>query len=950
MTQGSISLLGDDTVGILITPTGGVGGKVHIDSVSANGVNAQGVVVDGAVGGRVKISGAITATGYRSTTRGTIPALTLLYTAEELQQGGPAVTIGANVGDGLVVSAPTLPLAATAPAQGTGAIESFGAAPGLVVGSTGKNVEIGVAGTGSIAFGLINEGEILGDGVFDQLTSPLLPAPVSGTAIQIGVAGGGAAVIDGGIHNTGSIVGESFQGDATAIRFLAGGATPTIVNDGTISAGSTQINTATTGVAAVSVFAIKIDPGATVTSIVNNSGILASITGTGGVGGSASAIIDKSGTLTSITNTGTITAEAVQTLAAAPMPATLTAIDMSASTAPQIISQSLSPNSASSTAYDNTITYAAGAIVNFQGAVYEAVGAVGVADDPVDFPTLWRQIGATTPSITGSILFGSGGSTLKVSAGTITAPTLQLGTGVNTIIVNGATGSGVTGATVTGGIQEGPLQGGGHNTLTISVDNGTLSDTNPNTILARSVSVGANGNLLVAADPVNNTNTKFVTTGASVFAQGAQVGLTLASLPTALSQTFTILKTVPGQGTLSAGTFTSGAVANTPFLFNAVASFDPAANPATQSSKIDLTVTRKTTAELGFDKAEASALNAVLAALPQSPNIEQVILAQTTQSGLKGAFDQLLPDQGQGLFEALDAAAEAVSNLTSANPIAAGAAQPPGPSLWLQEVNERVDRSGLQTLGSDAKLLGLVGGYERPAAGGALGVDVAYFNAQEEDTNAAVGEHVVASLVEVGAYYRRSHGPFTISARGGIGYGWFSSDRKFLAPGVVETASSDWNGLMADGHFGASYEQHFGRFYAGPELTVDYLMLREGSHKETGGGGGLDLAVASRDSSQLSGRAVMVLGAQFGRDSWLRAELRGGYREIFAGEIGDTTAEFAGGTPFTLSPDQESGGWATVGFSLKTGSPYSYVALEGDVDFRDGDQRYDLLVAGRSLF
>ena len=45
-----------------------------------------------------------------------------------------------------------------------------------------------------------------------------------------------------------------------------------------------------------------------------------------------------------------------------------------------------------------------------------------------------------------------------------------------------------------------------------------------------------------------------------------------------------------------------------------------------------------------------------------------------------------------------------------------------------------------------------------------------------------------------------------------------------------------------------------------------------------------------------------------------------------------------------------SGGWVTAGFSLKSGTQFSYVALEGDADFRHGEQRYDLRVAGRSMF
>ena len=78
--------------------------------------------------------------------------------------------------------------------------------------------------------------------------------------------------------------------------------------------------------------------------------------------------------------------------------------------------------------------------------------------------------------------------------------------------------------------------------------------------------------------------------------------------------------------------------------------------------------------------------------------------------------------------------------------------------------------------------------------------------------------------------------------------------------------------------------------------------------------------------------------------------IRAGYRDIFSGEVGDTVANFENGSPFALAADPDRGGWGTVGFSIKGGTPLSYVALEGDADFRSGEQRYDLRVAGRSMF
>jgi hypothetical protein len=275
-----------------------------------------------------------------------------------------------------------------------------------------------------------------------------------------------------------------------------------------------------------------------------------------------------------------------------------------------------------------------------------------------------------------------------------------------------------------------------------------------------------------------------------------------------------------------------------------------------------------------------------------------------------------------------------------------------GTSLWLQEVNERVERSGVDTLGSKAQALGLVGGYERMGvAGGAIGVTIAYFNANENTTAAQLGARDVASMVEASVYYRRSLGNLTFSARGGGGYGWFSQDRRFISTSVFEEAKADWTGEFIEAHAGLAYEvKLFGPYYARPEVSMDYLRLHQNGYQEKGTDSAFNLTVASQNDTQASAQGLLVLGRQWGRASWFRSEVRLGYREVFEGNVGETTASFAGGNPFTLVGDPEKGGWATVGFSLKSGSQFSYFALEGDADFRKGQQRYDLRVAGRSVF
>ena len=296
--------------------------------------------------------------------------------------------------------------------------------------------------------------------------------------------------------------------------------------------------------------------------------------------------------------------------------------------------------------------------------------------------------------------------------------------------MNGTPASEVGGVITPGTFVTGALKDEGNYTLTLNVLSGTLSDTNPAVIHANAVNVGAKGTLLVTADPIRGLNTLFQTAGASTFATGAQVGLTLLSVQEPLSQTYTIVQAV-GPGTITAGTFGGpGILGNSPFLYNATPSFVPASGGV--GAQVDLTVTRKTQAELGFNNAEQAALDAVLAAVPADANIEAAILQPTTETTFKAAYDQLLPPQGEGIFEALDAAAQAVSSMTDTDPdpntVVAGS------SLWLQEVNERVERSTEETLGSTSQILGLVGGFERMGVGGgSLGLTLSYMNAQETD-------------------------------------------------------------------------------------------------------------------------------------------------------------------------------------------------------------------------
>ncbi len=922
-TSNAISVTGDQAIGVSITTAGKVGGDVRLGQVAVQGVGASAVSVQGNIGGMLLLNGAVSSTGYRTVSPTTTAATLATYTADELQQGGGTVVIGASIGTGiLVTAAPTKADAAhpDADANGipdssqAGSIVSYGSAPAVKIAATnGVDITVGKLTVVDTTYGFLNQGTITASGVYNHATAPNLPAPVSATAIQIGATGTThSATLVGGMHNTGTITASALAADSTGILVTTGGVVPTIVNGGTIVATVANNITTDPGVIRPTSRAIWIGAGGNVASLTNTGVIGAVTSGTiaptvTGTIGAAGAIVDESGALLNLSNTGIISATVAQTLnpttTADSFPnsrtTTATAIDLSKATAGATITQS-------------------------QSAVKDAAA----------------------PTIVGNINFGSGDDAFNVTAGTVTGA-ISFGAGADTLTINGDAAA----TKVTGAITDSDGR------LTINATKGVLSVTNAATINATAVNIGASGTLLIAADPTHGTNTDFVTTGNSTITAGATFGVTLQGLQTNLTQNYTVIETqvVGGvkQGSISASTFGAGQLTNAPFLFAASTSYQAGAT-ASDADKIVLTVSRKTAQQLGFNKAEAgvnnSAYNAIFDALLKDADIQKAVLAQTTHSGLISVYDQLLPDQGQGVFDTLDHVAQSISSLTSQTPDAG--TRVAGTSLWLQEVNERVKRRSGDTLGSQSQAFGLVGGYERMGAGGgALGATFSYLNIQDRDSASAVGEHTVASLLEIGGYYRRAIGGLRVSARGGGGYAFFREDRKFISPGVSKRALSNWGAFFADSHVGAAYEVHLGRFYVRPEVSADYLFLRENGHTETGGGDGFDLNIASRSSHRLSGEAIVTLGTQFGRDTWLRPEIHGGYRRIFSGNLGDTIAQFTNSsTHFTLGGAPDTGGWYTFGFSLKGGTNLSYLAIEGDADYRDGEKRYDLFLSGRSMF
>lgn len=904
---GTISVVGDNAYGVRVAAP--VTGSVILGgTVNAQGVNAVAQAIDANVSGPLVLQGTASATGYRYTSRpSTLDALNKLD-ADDLLQGGPAVRVAGDVGGGVLLQGvnysakvnadgTTTVTTVTSSTTGSSAISVFGSAPALLIGSDSKNVTLGAVGAGDNAYGLVAKGSITATGVYDK---------VQATAVQIG-AGTGATTttLVGGLRNDGQIAATTYEANATGVQLNAGANVATILNRGAITAASSSF--AGSGVKA-DARGLVLGAGSTTTAINNTGGITATRTGETG---DAIAILDQAGTLKTITNTNTIRAA----VAAPAYKSDGTLPTTTATATGKAIALDLRANASG-------VTYTQSGPASFTSTTtYPTTDTVTSADTATT---------TVSPSTIGDVMFGGGADTLNLWSGTLVGA-MSFGAGQDRLSIDG-------GAAALGALSDSDGR------LDIAIANGSLGILNTDTINVSSLNLGATSKLLFSADPTAGTNTKLVVSGATTIASGAELGIRLANL-VAQPTSFTVI-----QGSnINAGTFGNGLTAQSPYMYVATTRAD--------QNNVYIDVRRRTAGELGFNQAEASAYDAVYGALGKNTTLASTFLNQSTRDGFRDLYDQMLPDQGQGLFAALQSVNQQISAATMMRPDPGDRYGPD--SIWVLEVNSLTRRDSDQTLGSDTEAFGFVAGYEAMGdAGGALGVTLAYLSLDEHDTVAKVGEQTTASFVQGGAYWRRSVGGWRFNAGGGLGYGFFDGDRAFIAPdadgdGVADLVlrnNADWNGLSANAYAGAAYEQKFGRFFARPEARLDYIMLREGKRAESGGGDGFDLVVAKRKSTNLSGELGVVMGADFGQAVWWRPEVRVGYRKTLAGSMGDTIANFKNGNPFTLAALNDKNGALTAGFALRAGTPMSYLAVEGGVEATKKQKRYNLRFSGRAMF
>ena len=856
--DGTTKVLGDRSVGV---SAGAVTGDVRLaGQVSAQGQNAVAAQFAGDVTGSMVIQGTIASTGYRYTTA---PSSTTNLDADDLLQGGSAVLIEGNVTRGIRLAIAPPDNSTTDKdedddgiedaKEGSAAVTSFGAAPAMAIGATNRDIVIGALGGSATAHGLVVDGAINGQGVY---------AGVNATGLAIGGRGGAVTIVNG-IGVTGTVQANSNGASATALLLGSGANVSEVRNSGTIAAAGGNAASAKTT-------AILIDTGATVAAIRNGGAIKATAAGTDG---SATAILDRTGGLTLIENSGSIAASG----AAA---ARNIAIDLSANTSGATVKQT------------------AGSIA---GRVL-----FGSGNDLLD-------IGAG--SLAGDVAFGAGDNTYKLAGGAVHSGKVTFGAGTDVLSLAGSAkffgdadfGGGAGTLTLAGtSVFSGSLLNSGG--VAVNLTGGALHATNHASL--GSLNVGATGVLLATLDSTAGEGTLYTVAGAASFANGATLALTLGDIDNAEGR-YTVLQagSVTGLSTLKTNSSLM------PFIFKATL----AANAPANTIAVD--VSRKTAQELNLNQSQGAAYNAIFAALSKDEDIEDVFLGIANGDQLRGAVRQMLPDHAGGAFEGIS---------LGVRTFARQVADPQSPVYSFGGVDVLVSAAGWSSSKDEGQTMAYdLGGFGFSAAGeidtavGAFGVSAALFWNDYDDGSQFT--NVESDTVELAAYWRGHWGGFDFFGRGSLGKVGFDGRRTFTGTAngeaLTKEVTGDWDGTLMTLSGGVAYEAHSGAAFVRPSVSLDYLTLDEDSYSDTGGGAALDLTVDARESDELAANAGLAVGLDFlGRgggtllrqgpvNRWFRVQAEGGWREIIGGSIGATTAHFAGGASFTLTPDQTDSGW-----------------------------------------
>lgn len=899
-TSGNFQVTGDNSHAVIIAggAAGGLAGDLIIrNAVNVRGLNSTGLTVDAPIDGQIRLNGAWSVSGFRSTIR---PADPSHLDADDLLIGGPTVAVHFSVAEGLVVEGVGVEddidddgdgvteAAGDTDDDATATLRSYGSSPVVDIrADASANLVLGATASG---YGFWNRGNLLAEGIFDNIDT---------TAVRI--AGNGVRTVStaNGLANDFIISSTAREANSYGVFIGANANVPTLLNRGTI--GSVSV---TEG--ADNAYGVYIDNNANVPTLTNNGVLRTQVLGEIGA---ATTIFDDSNTLATINNTGAIAADVIATDS-----------DLSDNVVPVATGPAVAINVANSTI---------GVTLN------QTTPAVFTDDDTVDD----NSVPLPTIGIRGDILFGTGADTVNLSAGFIQGD-ISFNNGADVFNIN-------NGAEFHGQISD------SDSALTINVIDGTL-DLQGGSVGITSATIGADGILqaTLSGNPLDPP--VIAASGAVTFVAGAQVRPHVpVGLPTDDTQVFLTAGQMFG-GSNVTGTISGEGVS---YLYNlSVALTNPLAADGAANG-LEATYAMKTAAQLGFGDNQSRAFDPIIAALRTDSNAAQAFAALDNAFDFNDAYEDLMPTFASGATELAATAIQQMQGATSNRLAATRLHELDDVSVWAQEIGYGLTRTPDNANGQEFRGhgFGLAAGIDGPLnSGGLFGISASFITSEVEEPGRPTGQ-ISVTFGQANAYLGTALGPVDLDVIGGLGVGKMEEERVVeIGDTFSATTSADWWSYEGHGAIRASVPLRVSDWLViTPQTALTYVALQEDGYTESGGGTAIDYDVGNAFSQRLWADAGIELGARF--------NLRGGAvvaPRIFAGyraNVLDEGAErdfrvVSTGDEFTLTDEGLGTGGPLLGIGIDATNGYSTFSLSYEGEFGDQIERHSLNAAIRFRF
>lgn len=931
-TGGAITVRGARSTAININ-SGITGDFTNTGTINGQGEEIKGINIEADIQGGFVNSAGVSVTGYRSLGRPTISESFSSnsreqITAEDLFQAGSAITIRANISEGIhfddgindvlddngnqtfdsdgnVIRSSDTP----------STVVQNGSAPAILIGDTENSILIGSVAQisdpndplyeSNLQYSFVNQGGIQSNGLYDDIDA---------TALSIN-----NTILSQGINNTGQMTATAYvapqeltdsdgnsltpgDGQARVIVLSTNTIADTLDNSGVILASSSEAidlvyNDLTNVLPSRHVLATAIDIDTTSTlNEINNTGSISSVLV--GRQGTAYAIRDQSGSLSSVTNTGTIGA----------------------------VGTTSDPTGNESI---NFTLVAIDASQNIDGFTFMQSRAIEENSSSNFTPA--------DPNIFGDIRLGIGNDWVGSSAGNIRGD-IDFNLGDDSFYLTG------------GSFFQGAINNQDGLILGVS-DNSTMALTEAEIISITSASFDTTSTFSPVLNGNDGTASTLQASGNVVFETGATIVPTLTNV-VGINQTAFTVASAGGQ--LTVGDLATLSSSETPFLFNT--SYDVVGND------LVITLQLRDSSELGLDQVQSSAYAPAIQALRNNSELGDAFANITTEREFNSAFNQVLPEFSaaarQFVLANVDGAIGAVANHLDS--VRRSPDKPGG--AWLQEFAYFADRSlsGLSEQYRGAGF-GISTGLDTSLGPfHAVGVNLGFASTEIEDV-LGIDEPLDVITIQGGAYAGWASGSLGIETYLGGGFNDFEQNRRVRINSYSGEAQGDWSGVHINSSARIGYDIDINdKYWIRPTLSLDYLRLSEKSYTETGDKG-IALDVDKRTSESGSATAMFNLGAKFqGKRTWIKPSIRLGYRYELINNPIKTSYRYANltnsaGEIFNSDTAQlqsllfpDSG--FIIGLSVAAGSIYSSIGFDLDSEVREGFIRHTGRVVVRLLF